>query len=131
MPSNDAESTGIAMQRVAIASQITKNATEMSLEEARNSHMRLRFINHLNRGEWGWIESRLKSAIGYPWTVVNRLRQAKYQLANASSEEELTAFLKAGRAADSPDSVSNVPMPGFAWMGDEELSEITAYLKSL
>ena len=53
------------------------------------------------------------------------------ELVNGSSEAELAAFLKAGRAADAPDSVSNVPMPGFAWMGDEELGEITAYLKSL
>ena len=89
LPSTDEESTGIAMQRVAIANQISKNATEMSLEQARNSHMRLRFINHLNRGEWGWIESRLKSAIGYPWTIINRLRQAKYDLAKATNETEV------------------------------------------
>ncbi|MGI9291630.1 MAG: c-type cytochrome [Gammaproteobacteria bacterium] len=53
------------------------------------------------------------------------------ELVASSSKDELTAFLKAGRAADAPDSVTKVPMPGFAWMGDAELAEITGYLKSL
>lgn len=47
------------------------------------------------------------------------------------SEAELTEFLKAGRLPDSPDSVTGVPMPGFAWMSADQLGEITGYLKSL
>ena len=47
------------------------------------------------------------------------------------SEAELGEFLKAGRLPDSPDSVTGVPMPGFAWMNEEQLGEITGYLKSL
>lgn len=84
----DEESRNIAFQRVDIARQITRNATEMSIEEASNNHQRLRFINHLNRGEWGWIESRLKSSIGYPWSLVNRIRQAKYKLAQSKSGKQ-------------------------------------------
>jgi len=59
------------------------------------------------------------------------LNLVESQLVASSSEEELAAFLKAGRAADSPDSVSKVPMPGFAWMSDDDLAEITGYLKKL
>lgn len=53
------------------------------------------------------------------------------QLVAVSSEAELTAFLKVGRMPDSPDSVSGVPMPAFAWIGDEGLADVTGYLKSL
>lgn len=52
-------------------------------------------------------------------------------LVASSSQDQLSEFLKAGRAADSPDSVSGVPMPAFAWMSDEQLADITGYLKSL
>jgi mono/diheme cytochrome c family protein len=49
----------------------------------------------------------------------------------ASSQAELAAFLKAGRLPDSPDSVTGIPMPSFAWMSDADLAEITGYLKDL
>ena len=52
-------------------------------------------------------------------------------LVASSSEDELTEFLKVGRPADSPNSVTGVPMPGFAWMTDDQLSELTGYLKGL
>ena len=53
------------------------------------------------------------------------------ELVAASSAEELTAFLKAGRAGDSPDNTTGVPMPSFIWMSDEDLVEITGYVQSL
>jgi mono/diheme cytochrome c family protein len=49
----------------------------------------------------------------------------------ASSADELTAFLKVGRSPDSPDSTTGIPMPAFAWMSAENLTEITGYLKGL
>ena len=52
-------------------------------------------------------------------------------LVNNSSPEDLRAFLKAGRTPDSPDSVSGIPMPGFAWMEDAQLDEIVGYIQSL
>lgn len=48
-----------------------------------------------------------------------------------SSPADLIVFLKAGRATDSPDNVSGVPMPSFAWMAEADLAEVSAYLKSL
>ena len=48
-----------------------------------------------------------------------------------SSPADLITFLKEGRAVDSPDNVSGVPMPSFAWMAEADLSEVTAYLKSI
>lgn len=53
------------------------------------------------------------------------------QLVASSDELALAEFLKVGRLPDSPDSVTGVPMPAFAWMNDEQLAEITGYLKSL
>ena len=53
------------------------------------------------------------------------------QLVADSSAEELVAFLKAGRAGDSPDNSTGVPMPSFIWMSDEDLVEITGYVQSL
>jgi mono/diheme cytochrome c family protein len=53
------------------------------------------------------------------------------KLVSDSSSADLIAFLKEGRAADSPDNVSGVPMPSFAWMTEADLAEVTAYLKSL
>jgi mono/diheme cytochrome c family protein len=53
------------------------------------------------------------------------------ELVAGSSQAELAAFLKVGRLPDSPDSVTGVPMPAFAWMGDAELAEVAGYLKSL
>jgi mono/diheme cytochrome c family protein len=53
------------------------------------------------------------------------------KLVSDSSSADLIAFLKEGRAADSPDNVSGVPMPSFAWMAEADLAEVTAYLKSL
>ena len=48
-----------------------------------------------------------------------------------NSEEQLVAFLKAGRALDDPDNVTGVPMPAFAWMDDAQLQEVSAYVKGL
>jgi mono/diheme cytochrome c family protein len=59
------------------------------------------------------------------------LNLADSQLVASSSEAELVAFLKVGRLSDSPDSVTGVPMPAFAWMSDAELTDVTGYLKSL
>ena len=53
------------------------------------------------------------------------------ELVASSTAEELTAFLKEGRLPDSPDSVTGIPMPAFAWMNAEQLAEITTYLKAL
>jgi mono/diheme cytochrome c family protein len=47
-----------------------------------------------------------------------------------SSNEQLIAMLKVGRLPDSPDSVKGRVMPGFAWMTDEQLTEIAAFLKT-
>jgi mono/diheme cytochrome c family protein len=59
------------------------------------------------------------------------LNLVESQLVASASPAELTAFLKEGRLPDSPDSVTGIPMPAFAWMTDEQLAEVTAYLKSL
>lgn len=59
------------------------------------------------------------------------LSLADSQLVASSSEAELAAFLKVGRLPDSPDSVTGVPMPAFAWMSDAELTDVMGYLKSL
>jgi len=59
------------------------------------------------------------------------LNLVESQLVAASSPAELAAFLKEGRPADSPDSVTKVPMPSFAWMNDSDLANITGHLKSL
>ena len=48
----------------------------------------------------------------------------------SSSNEQLIAMLKVGRLPDSPDSVKGRVMPGFAWMSDEQLTEIAAFLKT-
>jgi mono/diheme cytochrome c family protein len=53
------------------------------------------------------------------------------QLVATLSQDELATFLKAGRAADSPDNVTKVPMPGFAWMSDAQLNDVTSYLENL
>jgi mono/diheme cytochrome c family protein len=53
------------------------------------------------------------------------------ELVAGSSQAELVAFLKVGRLPDSPDSVTGVPMPSFAWMSDADLAEVTGYLKGL
>jgi mono/diheme cytochrome c family protein len=59
------------------------------------------------------------------------LNLVESQMVATSSQDELITFLKAGRAADSPDNVTKVPMPGFAWMGDDDLNDVAGYLKSL
>ena len=51
-------------------------------------------------------------------------------VANASASE-LIEFVKAGRMPDSPDSISGVPMPGFAWMPEDQLREVVLYIKQL
>ena len=53
------------------------------------------------------------------------------ELVAASSEAELTEFLKVGRLPDSPDSVTGIPMPAFDWMTAEQLDEIVSYVKQL
>ncbi len=59
------------------------------------------------------------------------LNLVESELVAASTEAELLAFLKEGRLSDSPDSVTGVPMPAFAWMSDSDLAEVTGYLQSL
>ncbi len=46
------------------------------------------------------------------------------------SQDELVAMLKVGRTPDSPDTVKGRVMPGFAWMSDDQLNELAAFLKS-
>jgi mono/diheme cytochrome c family protein len=53
------------------------------------------------------------------------------ELVATSSQADLVTFLKAGRLPDSPDSVTGVPMPSFAWMSDADLVEIAGYIKGL
>ena len=53
------------------------------------------------------------------------------QLVAQSSEAELVEFLKAGRMPGSPDSVTGIPMPSFAWLPQGELEEVAGYLKTL
>lgn len=53
------------------------------------------------------------------------------KLVSGSSSDELVAFLKAGRAADAPDSTTKVPMPAFAWMSAGDLTALAGYLKTL
>jgi mono/diheme cytochrome c family protein len=53
------------------------------------------------------------------------------ELVNTSSAGELKEFLKVGRLLNSPDSVTGIPMPGFAWMADEQLDEIVGYIQAL
>ena len=44
---------------------------------------------------------------------------------------ELVEFIKAGRLPNDPASISGRPMPGFAWIADEELEAIVAQVKAL
>jgi mono/diheme cytochrome c family protein len=53
------------------------------------------------------------------------------ELVDISSQSELVAFLQEGRAGDSPDSVTKVPMPSFVWMDEGDLVEVTLYIKGL
>jgi disulfide bond formation protein DsbB len=53
------------------------------------------------------------------------------EFVGGTSVDELVAFLQAGRQPGSPDSVTNVPMPAFAWMSAADLAEIAGYIKSL
>lgn len=53
------------------------------------------------------------------------------QLVADSSVDELVAFLKAGRMPGSPDSVTGIPMPAFAWLPQADLDAVASYLKSL
>ncbi len=59
------------------------------------------------------------------------LNLVESELVASSTEAEMLAFLREGRLPDSPDSVTGVPMPAFAWMSDSDLAEITGYLQSL
>lgn len=59
------------------------------------------------------------------------LNLVESELVVSSTEAEMLAFLKEGRLPDSPDSVTGMPMPAFAWMSDSDLAEVTGYLQSL
>ncbi len=59
------------------------------------------------------------------------LNLVESELVAGSSPDELIAFFQAGRQPGSPDSVTGVPMPAFAWMEAADLAEIAGYLKSL
>jgi mono/diheme cytochrome c family protein len=59
------------------------------------------------------------------------LNLVESELVANSSEAELVVFLQAGRLPDSPDSVTGIPMPSFAWMSEADLTEISGHLKSL
>ena len=49
---------------------------------------------------------------------------------SSKSTEELIAMLKVGRLPDSMDSVKGRVMPGFAWMSDEQLTDLAVLLKA-
>jgi mono/diheme cytochrome c family protein len=53
------------------------------------------------------------------------------EFVGGASVDELVVFLQAGRQPGSPDSVTNVPMPAFAWMPAADLAEVAGYIKSL
>ena len=53
------------------------------------------------------------------------------ELVGNSSAEELIVFLQAGRQPNSPDSVTGIPMPAFAWMDAADLAEVAGYIKGL
>jgi len=53
------------------------------------------------------------------------------KLVDSSSNAELVAFLQEGRPADSPDTVTGVPMPAFAWMDEADLDEVVVYIRGL
>jgi len=53
------------------------------------------------------------------------------ELVAKSSAAELVEFLKAGRLPGSPDSVTGVPMPSFAWMPQADLDAVSTYVQSL
>ena len=48
----------------------------------------------------------------------------------SKSTAELVEMLKVGRMPDSADSVKGRVMPGFAWMGDDQLTEMAVFLKA-
>ena len=47
----------------------------------------------------------------------------------SQSVEDLVAFLQVGRMPGDPGSISGQPMPGFAWVSDEELTAVATYVK--
>lgn len=59
------------------------------------------------------------------------LNLVESDLVAKSSAEELVVFIANGRLPDSPDSVTGVPMPAFAWMDAGDVAEVANYLKSL
>jgi len=59
------------------------------------------------------------------------LTLAGSQLVADSSQAELVELLKAGRMPGSPDSITGIPMPSFAWMPQGDLEEVAGYLKTL
>lgn len=48
----------------------------------------------------------------------------------SKSTAELVEMLKVGRMPDSADSVKGRVMPGFAWMGDDQLTELAVFLQA-
>jgi len=59
------------------------------------------------------------------------LNLVESNLVAKSSAEELVVFITNGRQPDSPDSVTGVPMPAFAWMDAASLGEVAGYIKGL
>jgi len=59
------------------------------------------------------------------------LNLVESELVGNSSADEIVLFLQAGRMPDSPDSVTGVPMPSFAWMDAGDLAEVADYIKGL
>lgn len=56
------------------------------------------------------------------------------EFVGSRSDAELLAFVQAGRPADHPDNLSGVTMPargGFPNLGDEQILNIIAYIRSL
>ena len=50
---------------------------------------------------------------------------------NGQNDEELAAFLKAGRAADAPDNMLRVAMPRFSKMPATDMKMLVQYLREL
>ncbi len=52
-------------------------------------------------------------------------------LVAARSTQQLVDFLRAGRMPGDANTVSGRSMPGFAWLSEEDLAAISAYIKNL
>jgi len=47
----------------------------------------------------------------------------------SSSQDELIAFLKVGRMPNDPATITGLVMPGFAWIAEQDLAALAAYVK--